>query len=58
MATSPLADTGNYPGTKEIDDGGLLIDKILAIADSYEFFQAFIGKKEDLIGSCPRMSAN
>ena len=53
---SPLADMGNYPGKKEIDAGGLLIGKIMAIADSYEFFQAFNGKREDLIAfgrGCP-----
>ncbi|HLA26493.1 MAG TPA: BREX system P-loop protein BrxC [Syntrophales bacterium] len=45
----PLADMDNYPGKKEIDAGSLQIDKIIAIADSYEFFQAFNGKREDLI---------
>lgn len=45
----PLADMEKYPGKKEIDAGGLLIGKIMAIADSYEFFQAFNGKREDLI---------
>jgi len=44
----PLADMGNYPGKQEIDAGSLKIEKILAIADSYEFFQAFNGKREDL----------
>lgn len=37
----PLADTGNYPGKKEIDNGCTLVDRLLAILDSYEFFQAF-----------------
>jgi hypothetical protein len=43
-----LADTGKYPGKKEIDRGCFLIDKLLAIFDSYEFFLAFNGKKEGL----------
>jgi len=44
----PLADTGKYPGKSEIDNGCLTIDKLLFIADSYEFFQAFNAKKESL----------
>lgn len=44
----PLAETGKYPGKTEIDNGCLLIDKLLFIADSYEFFQAFNTKKESL----------
>jgi hypothetical protein len=44
----PLADTGKYPGKKEIDEGCTLIDKLIFIVDSYEFFQAFNAKKEAL----------
>ena len=44
----PLSDTGNYPGAREIDEGCVLVDKMLAIPGSYEFFQAFTTKKDDL----------
>jgi hypothetical protein len=44
----PLADTGKYPGKTEIDAGCTIIDKLIFVADSYEFFQAFNAKKEDL----------
>jgi hypothetical protein len=47
----PLADTGNYPGKNEIDASSSLIDKLLAILDSYEFFQAFNGKKDKLVST-------
>jgi hypothetical protein len=43
-----LADTGNYPGKKEIDAGIETIARLLAIRDSYEFFQAFNQGKDDL----------
>lgn len=43
-----LADTGYYPGKKEIEDGCTLVGKLLAIADGYEFFQAFNAKKGEL----------
>jgi len=44
----PLADTGKYPGKTEIDAGCTIIDKLIFVADSYEFFQAFNAKKEAL----------
>jgi len=43
-----LAATGKYPGSNEIDHGEKLINKLLSIADSYEFFSAFIVAKDDL----------
>lgn len=50
-----LADTGSYPGKKEIDTGSGLIAKQLAIRDSYEFFQSFIQAKDDLLDLCEDM---
>jgi len=44
----PLANTGKYPGKQEIDAGCLVMEKLLAIAASYDFFQAFLKKKDDL----------
>jgi hypothetical protein len=43
-----LADTNNYPGKREIEDGCILVGKLLAIADSFEFLQAFNTKKGEL----------
>jgi hypothetical protein len=50
-----LADTGSYPGKKEINSGCTLIEKLLAIRDSYEFFQAFNQAKDDLKDLCDDM---
>lgn len=50
-----LADTGSYPGKKEIDSGSSLLAKLLAIRDSYEFFQSFIQPKNDLLDLCEDM---
>ncbi|MEA3392476.1 MAG: BREX system P-loop protein BrxC, partial [Candidatus Marinimicrobia bacterium] len=44
----PLADTGNYPGKKEIDDCMTTAHTLLKIHDSYELVKAFNAKKEDL----------
>jgi hypothetical protein len=44
----PLADTGNYPGKDEISDGLLLIRKLLANDDSYNFIEQFNSSKNDL----------
>jgi len=44
----PLADTGNYPGKKEIDDCMTTANTLLKIHDSYELVKAFNDKKEDL----------
>ena len=44
----PLADTGNYPGKKNIDDCLETVNKIVGIHDSYELIKAFNGKKGDL----------
>ncbi len=41
----PLADTGRYPGKKEIDACLNTINKILAIHDSYELIKAFNAEK-------------
>lgn len=44
----PLADTGNYPGKKEIDACLEIAGKIIKIHDSFEIIKAFNAKKEDL----------
>ena len=44
----PLADTGNYPGKKEIDDCIATSNVLLKIYDSYELVKEFNGRKEDL----------
>jgi len=44
----PLADTGNYPGKKEIDACLSTSAKILTIHDSYELIKAFNERKVDL----------
>lgn len=45
----PLADTGAFPGKKEIDEALSLIYKIITIRDTYELLAVFIKKKEDLL---------
>jgi len=44
----PLADTGNYPGKKEIDDCLATANNLVKIHDSYEIAKEFNAKKEDL----------
>ncbi|MFO7801160.1 MAG: BREX system P-loop protein BrxC [Desulfovermiculus sp.] len=44
-----LAQTGEYPGQEEIENGLAVIQAILAVQDTYEFIQAFNAKKEDLL---------
>lgn len=44
----PLADTGKYPGKKEIDGCLVLLARLLEIHDSSEFISAFNKRKEDL----------
>ena len=44
----PLADTGNYPGRKEIDACLETADKLLNIHDAYEFVKEFNENKDDL----------
>lgn len=44
----PLAQSGKYPGSTEITAGQKLIQKLLAIHDSFEFFDAFTKAKDDL----------
>ena len=44
----PLADTGNYPGKKEIDDCLVTSNNLVKIHDSYELAKEFNAKKEGL----------
>lgn len=44
-----LADTGRYPGKKEIDHTLATVAGILSIHDSYELIKAFNTRKNDLI---------
>ena len=44
-----LADTGNYPGKKEIENCLKTTDIIMNIQDAYEVIKAFIQNKEDLL---------
>ncbi|MDL1980389.1 MAG: BREX system P-loop protein BrxC [Deltaproteobacteria bacterium] len=44
----PLADTGNYPGKKEIDACLEKADKLLNIHDDYELVKEFNENKDDL----------
>lgn len=44
-----LADTGNFPGKKDIDELLKLLNQILSIQDRYEFFRDFNRRKEDLL---------
>jgi len=45
----PLADTGDYPGRNEIQDGLTHIGKLLADTDSYKFIERFNTLKSDLL---------
>ena len=44
----PLAATGEYPGKKEIENGLVIIESLVAISDPYEFIVSFNEKKEEL----------
>jgi hypothetical protein len=44
----PLADTGNYPGKDQIDDGLGAIKKLLSCEGSYKFIDQFNSVKSDL----------
>ena len=44
----PLADTGNYPGQKEINEILALVNKIVGIHDSYELIRTFNETASDL----------
>jgi hypothetical protein len=44
-----LADTGNYPGKKEIDTCLACTSLLLAISDTFEFIKSFNDKKADLL---------
>jgi hypothetical protein len=43
-----LADTGNYPGAREITDGLLMIRKLLGFDSSYKFIEEFNAQKNSL----------
>jgi len=43
-----LADTGKYPGKKEIDQGCHQLKGLLEIPESYQFFEVFTSEEEDL----------
>jgi hypothetical protein len=45
----PLADTGNYPGQEEIDDGLVKINTLLSIKESNKFIERFNTLKNDLL---------
>ena len=44
----PLAETGTYPGKKEIVEGLSILGKLHAIGDAFEFIKAFNDQKGDL----------
>jgi hypothetical protein len=44
-----LADTGNYPGSQEINDGLSCIRKLLTDGDSFKFIERFNTLKKDLL---------
>lgn len=44
----PLADTGNYPGKKTIDQSIKLLDQLLQDKDSYSFIEKFNSSKNEL----------
>jgi hypothetical protein len=45
----PLADTGNYPGQEEINDGLVKINTLLSLKESNKFIERFITLKNDLL---------
>lgn len=47
-----LAQTGNYPGGKEIESGLEAIQKVLGIRDTFEFISRFNEKRDDLLDTC------
>ncbi len=44
-----LADTGQYPGQEELNDGLTLIKALLACEESYTFIERFNARKDDLL---------
>jgi hypothetical protein len=44
-----LADTGDYPGQDEINDGLAIIKPLLASDESYKFIERFNERKDDLL---------
>ncbi|HOC92741.1 MAG TPA: BREX system P-loop protein BrxC [bacterium] len=49
LGCKPLADTGNYPGKKEINDSLSVIQKVLAKKDTFEFIKEFVAQKNALL---------
>lgn len=47
-----LAQTGSYPGGKEITRGLAVIQKALGIRDTFEFISRFNEKRDDLLDTC------
>ena len=45
----PLADTGNYPGKDEVNEGLAFCRKLLALDDSNKFIEQFNGLEDDLL---------
>ena len=45
----PLAETGQYPGKKEITEGLALIKRLLADQESFPFLERFMELKQDLL---------
>ena len=51
-----LADTGNYPGKKEIDTCLACIGSLLAVSDTFEFIKSFNARKADLLDAAEDLS--
>lgn len=45
----PLADTGNYPGKKTIDESLTLVNRLAGEADNLKFIERFLVAKDDLL---------
>ncbi len=50
-----LAQTGEYPGFKEIKSGMDLAKKLLSVRDTFEFIIAFNREKDNLLGTCEHL---
>lgn len=50
-----IANTGTYPGDREISEGLEILNKILPIKNSYEFFKKFNESEEDLLALEPEV---
>ena len=49
LSYKPLADTGQYPGKKEIDSCNKLVSELVLIGDVYELIKAILANKNDLL---------